>query len=102
VKEQLIKEDQEATNYVENTGIVANIEVESIILEGSPADEIVNFAEKNDIDLIVMGTQGKSAIQRFLIGSVAENVVRHSKKIVLIIRGGNAKKRSLLNIIEIL
>jgi nucleotide-binding universal stress UspA family protein len=102
VKEQLIKEGKEATNYVENTGRVANIEVESIILEGSPADEIVNFAEKNDIDLIVMGTQGKSAIQRFLIGSVAENVVRHSAKIVLVVRGKNAKKRSLLNIIEIL
>jgi hypothetical protein len=36
VKEQLIKEGKEATNYIENTGRVANIEVESIILEGSP------------------------------------------------------------------
>jgi len=102
VKEQLITEGKEATNYVENTGRVANIEVESIILEGSPADEIVNFAEKNDIDLIVIGTQGKSAIKRFLIGSVAENVVRHSKTDVLVVRGENAKKRSLLNIIPIL
>jgi nucleotide-binding universal stress UspA family protein len=102
VKEQLITEGKEATNYVENTGRVANIEVESIILEGSPADEILNFAEKNDIDLIVMGTQGKSAIQRFLIGSVAENVVRHYKKTVFVVRGENAKKRSLLNLMEIL
>ena len=102
VREQLITEGKEATNYVENTGRVANIEVESIILEGSPADEIVNFAEKNDIDLIVMGTQGKSSIQRFLIGSVAENVVRHSKTDVLVLRGENAKKRSLLNLMEIL
>jgi nucleotide-binding universal stress UspA family protein len=86
VKEQLIKEGKEATNYVEDTGRVAKIEIESIILEGNPADEIINFAEKNDIDLIVMGTQGKSAIQRFLIGSVAENVVRHFDKIVLVVR----------------
>ena len=102
VKEQLTTEGKEATAYVDDAGKAANIDVESVILEGSPADEIVDFAERNDIDLIVIGTQGKSAIQRFLIGSVTENVVRHSAKIVLVVRGKNAKKRSLLNIIEIL
>jgi nucleotide-binding universal stress UspA family protein len=39
----------------------------------------VNFAEKNDIELIVIGTFGKTGVQRFLLGSVAENVVRHFK-----------------------
>jgi nucleotide-binding universal stress UspA family protein len=39
----------------------------------------VNIAEKNDIELIVIGTLGKTGVQRFLMGSVAENVVRHSK-----------------------
>ena len=78
-------------------GKAANIEVESVILEGSPADEIVDFAEKNDIDLIVMGTQGKSAIERFLIGSVAENVVRHSKKSVLVVRKKGRKYISRYN-----
>jgi len=92
VREQLITEGKEATNYVENTGRVANIEVESIILEGSPAEELVDFAEKNDIDLIVMGTQGKTGILRFLIGSVAENVVRYSKKTVLVVRGETIEK----------
>ena len=67
--------------------------VESVILEGNPADEIVKFAEENDIDLIVMGTLGKTGIQRFLLGSVTENVIRHSKKPVLVIRGETAKKR---------
>ena len=60
MKEQLIIEGNEATTYVENTGRATNIEVESVILEGSPVDEIVDFADKNDIDLIVMGTQGKN------------------------------------------
>ena len=85
-------EGKEATAYVENIGRVANVEVESIILEGNPANEIVDFAEKNDIDLIVMGTQGKTGIQRFLIGSVAENVVRNSKKIVLVVKGETIEK----------
>lgn len=80
-------EGKEATAYVENSGKAANVEVESVILQGSPANELVDFAERSDIDLIVMGTLGRTGIQRFLLGSVAENVVRHSKKPVLVVRG---------------
>lgn len=85
-------EGKEATAYVESSGETANVEVESVIMEGSPANEIVDFAEKNDIDLIVMGTFGRTGIERFLLGSVAENVVRHSKKPVLVVRGETVKK----------
>jgi nucleotide-binding universal stress UspA family protein len=102
MKEQLTKEGKEATAYVENAGKAANVKVESVILEGNPAEEIIDFAEKNDIDLIFMGTHGITGISRFLLGSVTENVVRHSKTAVFVLRGENAKKRSLLNIIEIL
>ncbi|AKB50460.1 Universal stress protein [Methanosarcina barkeri str. Wiesmoor] len=80
-------EGKEATNYVENSGKTENVEVESVILQGSPANELVDFAEQSDIDLIVMGTLGKTGIERFLLGSVAENVVRNSKKPVLVVRG---------------
>ncbi len=85
-------EGKEAAAYVETAGKAENVEVESVILEGRPAHEIVNFAERNGIDLIVMGTHGKSAIERFLLGSVAENVVRHSKKAVLVVRGKDSEK----------
>jgi nucleotide-binding universal stress UspA family protein len=101
MREQFITEGKEATTYVENAGKAADIEVESVILEGSPADEIVDFAERNDIDLVVMGTQGKSAIERFLIGSVAENVVRHSKRPVMVVRK-KAAENILVDIIEII
>ena len=87
MKEHLSAEGKEATTYVETVGKAANIEVESVLLEGSPAEEIVDFADKNDIDLIVMGTLGRTGIQRFLLGSVAQNVVRHARKAVLIVRG---------------
>jgi nucleotide-binding universal stress UspA family protein len=85
-------EGKAATAFVETSGKAENVEVESVILEGSPAHEIVNFAEGNDIDLIVMGTHGKNAIERFLLGSIAENVVRHSKKAVLVVRGKGTGK----------
>jgi len=87
IEEQLSIEGKKATEYVENIGRAANIEVESIILEGNPANEILNFAEKNELDLIVMGTHGKTGIQRFFVGSVSENVVRHSKIPVIVVKG---------------
>lgn len=60
--------------------------MKSVLLIGRPAEEIIDYAEKNDIDLIVMGTLGLTGVKRFLIGSVAENVVRHSKVPVLVVR----------------
>lgn len=52
----------------------------------SPAQEIVSYAEKEKIDLIVIGSRGRSANQRFHLGSVAENVVRHSPSCVYVVR----------------
>jgi nucleotide-binding universal stress UspA family protein len=51
----------------------------------SPADLILNYAEKNKVDLIVMSTHGRSGITRWAFGSVADRVVRHSKIPVLTI-----------------
>jgi nucleotide-binding universal stress UspA family protein len=93
MKEQLVKEGKEVTDYVENAGRAKNVEVESAILEGNPAEEIIDFAERNDIDLVVMGTHGITGITRVLLGSVAENVVRHSKKAVLVVRGETAENK---------
>ena len=87
MQEHLMEQGRGATKYVETAGKIVNVVVEPVILEGNPADEIVNFAEGNDIELIVIGTLGKTGVQRFLLGSVAENVIRHSKVPVLVIRG---------------
>ena len=87
MKEHLMAQCKEATHYVETAGKIVNVAVETVVLEGNPASEIENFAEKNDIELIVMGTLGKTGVQRFLLGSVAENVIRHSKVPVLVVRG---------------
>ncbi|WP_455240955.1 universal stress protein [Methanothermobacter tenebrarum] len=53
--------------------------------EGSPADSILNTIEKEGIDLVVMGTSGKHGLDRFLLGSVTEKVVRSAKCPVLVI-----------------
>lgn len=89
--EHFRNEGKRATGFVEETAKAAGIEVESVLIEGHPADEIVKFAEQNDIEMIVMGTLGKTGLDRFLLGSVAENVVRHSKIPVLVVRGENSE-----------
>lgn len=85
--ELLRQEGNEATNYVAEKAKAEGLEVERNTVEGHPADEIIKYAEKNSISLIVMGTLGKSGLDRFLLGSVAEKVVRTSKIPVLVVRG---------------
>lgn len=85
-EEYLANKGGVATAYVEKLGEEAGIKVEPVYLKGVPAEKILEYAEESDIDLIVMGTQGLTGVQRFLIGSVAENVLRHSKVPVMIVR----------------
>ncbi|WP_410508372.1 universal stress protein [Methanosarcina hadiensis] len=83
--EKLSKNGLKATSYVEKIAKDAGMEAESVILKGNPAEEILNFAEKQEIDMIVVGSHGKSAIERFTIGSVSEKVVRNAKVPVLVV-----------------
>jgi len=53
--------------------------------EGSPADSILNTIEEEGVDLVVMGTSGKHGLDRFLLGSVTEKVVRSAKCPVLVV-----------------
>lgn len=56
------------------------------VLVGYPAEEILNTAEDEGADLIIMGTHGRTGIDRILFGSVAEKIVKSSKCPVLTIR----------------
>lgn len=85
--EHFRKEGELATRFVEDAAKPAGVEVEPVILQGHPAEKIVEFAEQQGIEMIVMGTLGKTGLDRFLLGSVAEKVVRHSKTPVLVVRG---------------
>jgi nucleotide-binding universal stress UspA family protein len=53
------------------------------LLEGDVADSLLDFAQKKEIDLIVMGTHGRGGVRKALLGSVAECVFRHSPVPVL-------------------
>ena len=53
---------------------------------GDVAEEILSHSNRNEIDLISMSTHGRSGLGRWLLGSVAEKIVRHSEKPVLLLR----------------
>jgi universal stress protein A len=59
---------------------------EAIIRQGVPHDVIVNTAQSLGVDLIVIGTHGHSGLRRLVLGSVAENVVRHAPCPVVTVR----------------
>lgn len=50
--------------------------VEGTVAQGTPSQAILDYVEQFDIDMIVMGTQGRTGIDRILLGSVTEKVVR--------------------------
>jgi nucleotide-binding universal stress UspA family protein len=78
----------ELADLAEANGVVAITAVE----EGVPVREILEYAETNDIDLIVMGTHGRTGFGRVLLGSVAEKVVRHSEIPVLTVHTRRGEK----------
>ena len=89
--EILKKEGDEAVKQVEELAKAEDLEIESFNIEGHPAEEIIKISENVSADLVVMGTLGKSGLDRFLLGSVAEKVSRNSKIPVMIVRGENPK-----------
>ena len=65
----------------------AGLHGDSVIVEGIPLQEIIDMADSRDIDLIVMGTHGRTGLTHVLMGSVAEKVVRLAPCPVLVTRG---------------
>jgi nucleotide-binding universal stress UspA family protein len=77
---------QRETSSVVEKAKSSGLEAEPVILKGSAAEKILDFANKNDIDMIVVGSLGKSGIEHFTLGSVSEKIVRFAKVPVLVVR----------------
>ncbi|MDG5775108.1 universal stress protein [Haloarculaceae archaeon H-GB2-1] len=85
--ETLREEGRQAVRDVEVTGTQAGLTVVTEIVEGNPHEEILEYVSEHDIDMVVMGTHGRTGIDRVVMGSVAERVVRRSPVPVLTVRG---------------
>ena len=86
ITEVLREEGEEILKKVKELGEKEGVEIKTKMLDGIPAEEIVRFAKEKNADLIVMGTTGKTGLERILLGSVAERVIKTSPCPVLVVK----------------
>ncbi len=80
---------QRANEEIENFGfeeLSSLTDIERVVTTGVPYEEIINFVNKHNIDLIVIGTHGRKGFDRILFGSTAANVVRYAPCPVFTVR----------------
>lgn len=84
--EKIVEATRQGAERCRNNKRTKKIEVSSVHLTGHVAEQIVDYADKENIGLIVMTTHGRSGISRWLLGNVAAKVVRATKRPVALIR----------------
>jgi nucleotide-binding universal stress UspA family protein len=78
-----------ALEYLERVAVNVQehgIKIQMVTIVGHPHIQIIEYAETNQMDLIVMCTHGRSGLSRWLMGSVADRVVRGASVPVLVVR----------------
>jgi nucleotide-binding universal stress UspA family protein len=94
VDEVLREEGETALERVTDIAAEYGVACSSNLLDGSPSKRIVEYAEQEECDLVVMGTHGRGGIDRLLLGSVAEGVVRACSVPVLTVQVGDDTEES--------
>jgi universal stress protein A len=84
VKALASSREDELRDFVPGTWL-KGLEVEYLIRKGNPAEEIMAAAKELNIDMIVLGSRGHSALATLFVGSVTQNVVNHSPCPVLVV-----------------
>ncbi len=77
---------QELVSEAAETASEHGLDVETEVARGQPEDVIVDRAEHEDIDTVVIGSHGREGFSRILLGSVAETVVHRSSVPVVVVR----------------
>lgn len=83
---KVVREAEEYLSKVEDRLKSKGLKTDSHVRYGNEAEEILDHAAQKDIDLIAMTTHGRSGVKRFLLGSVAEKVLRYSPKPIFLVR----------------
>jgi nucleotide-binding universal stress UspA family protein len=82
----VVREAEEYIQGIEKRLKAKGFTVESHVRYGDEAGEILDHAAQKDIDLIAMSTHGRSGVKRWLLGSVAEKLLRHATKPIFLVR----------------
>ena len=72
-----------------------DMNVEALVVQGIPFVEIISTAKRNDVDMIVLGSHGRTGISHMMMGSVSEKVVRKAPCPVLTVRKSDHKFTTL-------
>jgi nucleotide-binding universal stress UspA family protein len=83
---KVVREAEEYLRGIENRLKAKGFKADSHVRYGDDAEEILDHAAQKDIDLIAMTTHGRGGVKRFLLGSVAEKILRHSPKPIFLVR----------------
>lgn len=83
--ELMLKEGELATSEICELASEAKVPFVRIIAEGHPSEEILKRSQESGTDLLVIGSIGRSGLEKIVLGSVAEKVLRHSTVPVLIV-----------------
>lgn len=90
LEEKMKKEKQVVLDNVKKMAESRGVNVSTKLMLGKPAEEIVKFTKEDD--LIVMASHGKEGFNKFLLGSVSEEVLRHAPCSIMIIKPNPRKK----------
>lgn len=87
IAEKELKEAEKNAKAVKEAARKEGVAVEAFIMGGKPSDAIVQTAKEKNADIIMLGSHGKTGIDRLLMGSVAERVIVMSACAVLVVKG---------------
>nr|WP_211184655.1 universal stress protein [Paenibacillus lemnae] len=86
VNKEIFDLAEQTTNELKERMAEAGVEGNVHMIQGSPADVILEYTVQHDVDLIVIGSRGLNGIREFVLGSVSHNVVQHAGVPVLVIK----------------
>ncbi|MFC7201653.1 universal stress protein [Halospeciosus flavus] len=88
VADVLEEEGWEVVDAVADEADRSGLDVVDVVVQGRPHQQIVEYADEQDVDLVTMGTHGHSGLKRTILGSTTERVLRESNVPVLAVPAG--------------
>ncbi len=87
VAEKEMKEAEKNAKAVKDAAQKAGVAVQAFVMSGKPAEAIIETAKEKSADLIVLGSHGRTGLEKLLMGSVAERVIVLATSAVLVVKG---------------
>jgi nucleotide-binding universal stress UspA family protein len=88
ILERVESDGRAATDEIATRAREAGLEVETAVRKGLVSRDLLGYVDENDVDMIAMGTHGRTGIGRYLLGSTTERMIRHAAVPVLAVHAG--------------